>query len=129
MKLQALFEKVSQLITATFPGKDTLSYTFVLRKLGYDGVNRPVYCGHCNIHDTKDEHDDVVFCAVVFRPNGTLYAAQYVDSLAKAAEAGGLAIAQRRKAYGKGHRGQLENWTTYREGEIEVEGYKEDEAT
>lgn len=123
MKLQALFEKVSQLVTVTFDAHPTITYTMVLRPVGVDGADRPVYVGNCEVHDSKDGHQDTMFAAAVFRRDGTLYAANYWTNMPEAVAAAGKAIATARKAYGKGHRDKHENFDTYRIGEAHVEGY------
>jgi hypothetical protein len=123
MQLQHLFEKVSQLVTVTFEHHPTLTYTMVLRPVGTDGAGRPVYVGNCEVHDTKDGHQDAMFVAAVFRTDGTLYAANYWTKMAEAVIAAGKAIATARKAYGKGHKDKHENFDTYRVGETHAEGY------
>lgn len=123
MKLQALFEKVSQLVTVSFEFNKSVTYTMVLRPVGTDGAGRPVYVGNCEVHDSKDDHQQAMFVAAVFRTDGTLYAANYWDKMADAVMAAGKAIATARKAYGRGHRDKHENFDTYRAGETHVEGY------
>jgi hypothetical protein len=122
MQLQQLFEKVSQVFTATY-AHAKFTYSFVLRKVGEDGANRPVYVGDCIVHDESDGRDNAMKVAVVMRPNGTLYAAHYAEKMTDAVAAAGLAISTQRKAYGIGHRNNSENWTTYRQDEITVDGY------
>lgn len=123
MKLQSLFGKVSQLVTVTIAAHPTITYTMTLRLTGTDGLGRPVYVGDCEIHDIKDEHAERMFVCAVFRPNGTLYAANYWVKMADAVLAASKATGDARKAYGKGHRNKHENFDTYREGEVDVEGY------
>jgi hypothetical protein len=122
MQLQQLFEKVSQVFTASYPSAK-YTYSFVLRKVGDDGANRPVYVGDCIIHDESSGKDNAMKAAVVMRPNGTLYAAHYCEKMVEAEDTARLAIKTTRKAYGKGHANILENWTTYRQDEITVDGY------
>lgn len=123
MQLTQLFEKVSQVFTATFAHNNDLTYAFVLRRVGADGNDRPVYVGDCNVHDSGDDSNNRMKVAVVMRPDGTLYAAHYCEKMTDAVEAAGLAISTLRKAYGVGHKNNSENWTTYRVGDIEVDGY------
>jgi hypothetical protein len=126
MKLQALFEKVSQIVTITFTHHPTLTYTMALRQVGLDGNDRRVYVGNCEVYDSADGETSSMFTVAVFRQNGTFYAANYWHKMSDAVEAAGKVIASRRKAYGKGHRDIQENFDTYREAETTVEGYNLD---
>lgn len=125
MKLQQLLtEKISQVFTATWRRVPAITYTFVLRKVGVDGKDRPIYVGDCAIFDENSEAKPARHkSAVVMRADGTLYAAFHTDHLEDAVQAAGLAIASQRKAFGRGHANPLENWTTYREQDLQVEGY------
>ncbi len=123
MRLKQLFEMVSQLVTITFPAYPSLVYTMMLRPVGKDGADRIIYVGNCEVHDYSDpDVHHTLFVATVFRGDGTLYAANYWEKKADAILAANKAIASSRKVYGKGAT-KYETFTTYREGEVAVEGY------
>jgi hypothetical protein len=126
MKLQTLFETRNHIFSVTFknqPLLDKLVYTFAVRKVGEDGMGRPVYVGHCNVHDDKDGENNNMFAAVVMRPDGSLYAAQYRQTMADAVRGAGIAIAKQHRAYGPDYRNKDENWSTYRTDSTNVDGY------
>ena len=122
MKLATLFETKTQLVTVTFPGK-TLTYTMVLKPFGLEGNGRTIWIGDCEVHDSKDEHHETMKVAAVFREDGSLYAAKYAGKPDIVANASRKAQVEKRRAFGTGHGDPLDNWTVYRKGEVEVEGY------
>ena len=123
MKLQSLVESAKQLVTVTFKYHPTLTYTMLLKLVGQDGAKRPVYVGSCEVHDSKDEHTQTMHTCAVFRPNGTLTAASYWQTMQEAVKASESTAS--RMSYGRGHRNIYDNFETYREGEAFVDGYSQ----
>ena len=126
MQLQQLFETRNHIFHVTFknqPKLDKLTYTFAVRKVGEDGAGRPVYVGHCNMHDDHDGTDNNMFAAVVMRSDGSLYATHFDEDKEDAVNAAGIAIAKQFRAYGPDRRNRAENWATYRTDSIHVDGY------
>jgi hypothetical protein len=124
--------KISQLITEAqtdqiFTAKlyPHFIYNFVVKLVGEDGNNRPIYVGHLLVEeDGQPATKNQMFAAIVMRVDGSLLAGFYSESLNECRESATLAINEKRKGYGQGHRYALENWNTYSKDMVEIEGYE-----
>jgi hypothetical protein len=124
--------KISQLITEAqtdqiFTAKlyPKFIYNFVVKLVGEDGNNRPVYVGHLLVEeDGQPATKNKMFAAIVMRPDGSLLAGFYSESKKDCEKAADMAISEKRKGYGTGHRNALDNWNTYSKDMVEIEGYE-----